>query len=107
MTTWTYPATVERLVDGDTLRLVLDLGLHIQRTDNVRIAHINAPELSTDAGKAALAYASTIVRIGDSVTFMSAKLDKYGRPLGVLTLPNGQDYGSLMLESGNAIPYEG
>jgi endonuclease YncB( thermonuclease family) len=107
VTTWTYPALVDRIVDGDTFRLTLDLGLHIYRTENVRIAHINAPELSTLEGKHAAAYVATLVRPGDAVTFFSAKLDKYGRPLGTLTLPDGRDFGALMLEVGHAVPYEG
>lgn len=51
MTTWTVPATVARVVDADTLALVLDLGWHITLTTNARVAGIDAPELSTDAGK--------------------------------------------------------
>ncbi len=107
MTSWTYPSVVERLVDGDTLRLELDLGLHIYRHDSVRIAHINAPEMSTAEGRAALAFAATLVRPGESVTFVSTRLDKYGRPLGTMLLAGGQDYGTLMLENGHAVPYEG
>lgn len=102
MTSFTYPAVVVRLVDGDTVRLSLDLGLHIWRTDNCRIAGINAPELDTDAGKIAAAAAATLLRPGDVVTFTSKALDKYGRPLGAITLADGQDFGTVMVAAGHA-----
>jgi endonuclease YncB( thermonuclease family) len=102
MTTWTYPATVVRVVDADTIRLSLDLGLHIWRTDNCRILGINAPELNTIEGKDALRYAAELLPIDTEVTFVSKRLDKYGRPLGTVTR-NGVDFGQLMLDAGHAV----
>lgn len=107
MTVWTYPATVIRVVDGDTIRLNLDLGLHIWRTDNCRIAGINAPELNTVEGKVAAAAAGELLHAGDAVTFVSRQLDKYGRPLGDLQLADGSDFGQRMLAGGYAVPYAG
>jgi endonuclease YncB( thermonuclease family) len=107
VTTWSYPATVLRVVDGDTIRLHLDLGLHIWRIENVRIANINTPELSTTAGRAAKRYTEQLLSAGTPVTFVSKTLDKYGRPLGTITLPDGTDYGAAMLAAGHAVPYEG
>lgn len=105
MTAWTYPAVVLRVVDGDTVRLNLDLGLHIWRTDNCRIAGINAPETNTPAGRAAAAYAAELLPPDTRVTFTSERLEKYGRPLGRLTLADGRDLAALMLAAGHAIPY--
>lgn len=103
MTTWRVPAAVDRLVDGDTVRLALDLGWHIQLTDNVRIAHINAPELSTPAGLAARDYAATLLPAGAQVMFTSHSRDKYGRCLGDLQLPDGRDFATEMLIAGHAV----
>jgi micrococcal nuclease len=102
---WTYPAVVVRVVDGDTVRLNLDLGLHIWRTDNCRIAGINAPETSTPAGTAAAAYAAKLLPAGAAVTFASERLEKYGRPLGRLVLADGRDFATVMLAAGHAVPY--
>lgn len=101
---WTYPATVVRVVDGDTVRLNLDLGLHIWRTDNCRIAGINTPELGTAAGSAAKAAAESLLPVGAAVVFTSTALDKYGRPLGRLTR-GGADFAEAMLAAGHAVPY--
>lgn len=102
MTIWTYPAVVNRIVDGDTIRLELDLGLHIWRTDNCRILGINAPELNTPEGVAAKRYAVELLPVDAEVLFESRQLDKYGRPLGRLTR-NGVDFGQLMLDGGHAV----
>lgn len=103
-----YAATVLRVVDGDTVHLDADLGFYLELHDrSVRIAHINAPELSTDAGKAAKAYAEGLLGVGSSVTLLSHELDKYGRVLGSISLADGRDFGKLMLDAGMALPYEG
>lgn len=104
MTTWTVPATVLRVVDGDTVHLELDLGWHTFRTENCRIAEINAPELSTDAGKAARDYAQQLLPVDAAVTFVSRRLDNYGRPLGHI-LRDGVDFGQAMVAAGHAVPF--
>lgn len=104
---WTYPATVIRVIDGDTIRLDLDLGLRIWRTDNCRIAGINTPEMNTAAGKAAKAYAETLLTPGLYVMFESLQLDKYGRPLGAITGLMLGDFARAMLAAGHAVPYAG
>jgi|SRR6266516_326124 len=103
-----YPATVVRVVDGDTVHLSVDLGFYVELHDrSVRIAHIDAPELSTDAGKAAKAYAQGLLGVGSQVTLLSHELDKYGRVLGSLTLSDGRDFGKAMIDAEQAVPYEG
>lgn len=81
---WTVPAKVLDVVDGDTIRLQLDLGWRITYTARVRIAGINAPEMKTPEGLQAKQHAQTLLQPGDEVTFLSKGFDKYGRPLGHL-----------------------
>lgn len=109
-----YPGVVRDWHDGDTCHVDIDLGFFesLRAYDinggprvSCRIFGINAPELSTAAGKTALAYAQQICPPGTKVTVTSHGLDKYGgRFDGSLTLPDGQDFASLMLSSGNAVP---
>jgi micrococcal nuclease len=98
------PATVLEVVDGDTLRLELDLGWHIKYTTRVRIARINAPECKTPEGDAAKSYANTLVHPGDEVIFTSQRLDKYGRPLGTVTYGgfSAKDFADDMVHAGHA-----
>lgn len=108
MTVWTVPAIVDRVVDGDSIHLVLDLGWHLTYAVLARVAHINAPELADKpAGPAARAHAAELLPPGTVVTFVSHSLDKYGRPLGDVLLTDGGDFGMLMIAAGHAVPYEG
>src|SRR6266516_1407728 len=96
-----YPATVVRVVDGDTVHLSVDLGFYVELHDrSVRIAHIDAPELTTDAGKTAKIYAQELLPVGSRVTLYSHELDKYGRVLGTITLADGRDFGQTMIDAG-------
>jgi endonuclease YncB( thermonuclease family) len=118
VTVWTVPATVLRVVDGDTLMLKLDLGWHISYEARCRLIGVNAPELSTDEGAAARLWVinklsdAGVHPLGndypDPVTLVSHALDKYGRPLGqvLVSTPQGEtfDLGLELLESGHAVP---
>ncbi len=107
---WTVPGTVQRVIDGDTIVMRLDLGWRVAREkEPVRIYGINSPELNTDEGKVAKAFAESLLPQGTAVTVVSLKLlgqiDKYGRTLAALTLPDGSDFGTQMIQGGYAVEY--
>lgn len=108
MNAWTVPATVVRVHDGDTLVADLDLGWHVTlQAQSIRLARINAPELSTPSGKAALAFIDTLLGPGDHVTVLSHELDKYGRVLGEVSLADGRNLSDVMVAAGHAVPWDG
>ena len=108
-----YPAKVLNVHDGDTITLDIDLGYdHLiagQDWDgktrlSCRVFGINAPELSTQAGKDALAYAQTLLNVGDRCKVTSHGWDKYGgRFDGEITLADGRDFGTVMIATGHAV----
>jgi endonuclease YncB( thermonuclease family) len=123
-----YKATVVNIHDGDTIDVDLvvdrtgkvkgdiDLGFGLHRTprghelprQSVRLAGCNAPELSTDAGKAALAFLETVLSVGDEVTVLSTGWDKYAPRIdGQVTLPDGRDLTEVMIAAGQAAPWDG
>lgn len=111
-TTWTVPARVVRVVDGDTLILDLDLGWKTWRLgERCRLAGINCPEMDTEAGVFARDFVQSRLYfpapVGDArllVTFASHSLDKYGRPLGHVKLADGRILNTLILDAGHAVP---
>jgi endonuclease YncB( thermonuclease family) len=103
---YVYPATVATVHDGDTLRAVCDLGFHATLTVDVRLDGINARELHTPGGREAREQLAALV-LGQQVTLTSLGLDKYGRCLGRLTLPDGSDVATAMVGAGYAAPYSG
>ena len=105
--TWNVPGVVVYVHDGDTVTLDLDLGWYLTYRQHVRVAHINAPELATPEGKLSAAFASQLLPPGTIVALSSIGLDKYGRSLGEILLPDGRDFGTIMLSMNFAVPYEG
>lgn len=113
---WSVPATVLRVIDGDTLMLRLDLGWHITYEARCRLIGVNAPELDTEAGRAARVWVMDRLTdvggdsfgAGATVTLVSHKLDKYGRPLGQImgSTPQGDvfDLGLELMNAGHAVP---
>jgi micrococcal nuclease len=91
MMQYIYQATLERVVDGDTVDIVIDLGFSTFRRERIRLYGIDAPEINTDAGKIAKGFVEewfwdnpkffveTIV-----VNGKGGKRDKYGRYLGTI-----------------------
>lgn len=78
--TMTFPhVKLVRVVDGDTLRLDVDLGFNTWRLNEpYRLAHINAPELSTSSGIDVKAKLTD--RIRDlPLSIICYGKDKYGR----------------------------
>lgn len=81
---YTYRAKLNRVVDGDTVWLDVDLGFHVTMAMNFRLAGINCPEVvgaTKEAGLAAKAETLRLLQLG-SITVKSQKTEKYGRWLG-------------------------
>jgi len=124
-----YKATVAAIHDGDTIDVDLvlvehighlahdhDLGFNVHRApagvvlerQSVRAYGCNAPELSTAAGKASLAFLQTLLKVGDEITLLSHGWDKYGGRIdGQITLPDGRDMVTVMIAAGHAVAWSG
>jgi hypothetical protein len=50
---------VDKIKDGDTFVMTLDLGFGLTSTLNIRLADIDTPEIRTDPGTLARAYSAT------------------------------------------------
>ena len=85
---YTYAAKVERVVDGDTAVLLIDVGFDLMIRQHVRFYGVNAPEHGTPDGDAAKAWTTAKLPPGASVVIQTIKdkTEKYGRLLGKLYL---------------------
>ena len=85
-----YKADLIRVVDGDTVDLVIDLGFDTLRKERFRLYGVDAPEMNTAEGKAAKAWLIGILGPYGAIYVQTiqletkAKRDKYGRFLAVL-----------------------
>lgn len=66
-----YRGVVDLVHDGDTVYAKLDVGFDLTVYTRIRIDGINAPELSTQAGKDARDFARTLLAPGDAVEVVS------------------------------------
>ena len=104
-------AYVTRVVDGDTLHLMVDLGCDTSLAMTVRLSGLDAPEMNTIEGKAAKAYVEHWVADNGPRFVLRTEKDKrekFGRYLADLLPENGND--SLcrsLLIYGYAHPYDG
>lgn len=85
-----YRAECVKVVDGDTVRMRVDLGFHLTFTDNFRLAGVDTPELrSRDEGERsraqkAKAAVEALLASDRELMIRTEKSDKYGRWLAHL-----------------------
>ena len=85
-----YKAELIRVVDGDTVELMIDQGFSNFTKQTMRLYGIDAPEMNTAEGKEAKAWLIGILGPYDAIYVQTiqlstkAKRDKYGRFLAVL-----------------------
>lgn len=101
---YTYNAKLIKIVDGDTLDVIVDLGFDVFKKIRCRLANINAPEMNTDAGKASKQYLVNLIPVNSDIVIKSKKYDKYGRSVATIYF-NDININDLMLHEGYAIPY--
>ena len=109
---YVYKATIERVVDGDTIDVTLDLGfdvrLHKQRC---RLAGIDTPESRTRdlaEKKLGLAAKDRLIELCvGSITIKSFGKGKYGRILAIPFTEDGKDVCQMLIKEGHAVEYDG
>ncbi len=105
---------ITKVVDGDTLDAIIDLGFGITKKERIRIAAIDAPETRTrnlhekKLGFEAKAWLKKHVEYCDNVIIKTEKEGKYGRILGWLyTDEFSISLNEVMVEKGYAWTYTG
>ena len=110
-----YSCKVDRVVDGDTIDVVLDLGFDILYRCRVRLYGIDTPESRTRnkdekvRGKLAGAYLKNAVKKGKKVIIETKLKDskgKFGRVLGNVVV-DGVNINQSMIDHYHAAAYFG
>jgi micrococcal nuclease len=101
--------TVLRVVDGDTLHVLADLGCDIALAMTVRLYGVNAPERGTPAGPVATRFVQAwLAKHGPTFELRTVKdsREKFGRYLADLVPADGTpSLCSALLTSANAVIY--
>lgn len=101
-----YEAGVERVVDGDTVDVVIHLGLDVYRAERLRLRGIDTPKIrgeERDEGLRSKAEVDRLLPRGTGVLLstISDKRGKYGR-LIALVFVNGTNLNEHLVNSGFA-----
>ena len=119
-----YHAVVDRVVDGDTLDVTIDLGFHTHIKTRVRMEGMNAPESRTrdleekERGLAAKARLQEIIEYNKNHCILRVSgLGKYGRALATVFVNNLSpvakegitlvDVNKQLIKEGHAVEYDG
>jgi micrococcal nuclease len=120
-----YNAKIDRVVDGDTIDVIIDLGFSVWKKIRVRMEGINTPESRTrdkEEKKRGLAAKDRLVEIlefnNNKCVLKVSGVGKYGRALATVLVEslsplkgeNGItliDVNKQLIEEGHAVEYHG
>lgn len=106
------PASLPRVVDGDTVEVTISLGWHIYLREIVRLYGVNCPETHgpkrSNAGFTAALFTAEWLKEAKSLEIESlsfeSRTDKYGRTLArIYRNDDPVSLNQALLDSGNAI----
>jgi micrococcal nuclease len=80
-----YYTKIDKVVDGDTVDVFIDLGFSVWHKERIRLAGIDTAEKNTPLGKALKQFLVANIE-GKIIRLQVSKSDKYGRYLGVAFL---------------------
>ena len=116
-----YKAKLIRVIDGDTIDAMIDLGFNTWVKKRIRLAGINAYETRTrdkkekEKGLLAKRRFQQILKEGEEFTFKSHGVGKYGRCLGDVYVVKryiksdryqGKSVNQMMIKEGHAKEYK-
>ena len=114
MSLYTYKVKVMRVIDGDTVDVMIDLGFNVWVKNRIRLFSINAPEIRTKDLEEKNKGTASKVRLeellsGESgsdrvLTLRSHGLDKYGRCLGTFYANEKENWESCILQEQGMAP---
>ena len=110
-----FVSSVDRVVDGDTVDVIIDLGFDLKKKERVRLAGIDTPESRTRdleekaMGLEAKDHLTGMLEGADKLIVRTEKDGKYGRMLGWFYKNEESKYSinQTMIEQGYAWEYDG
>ena len=110
-----FVKSVDRVVDGDTIDISIDLGFDLTKKERVRLAGIDTPEKRTkdqrekEMGYQATEFLEMHLMEATKLTVRTEKDGKFGRMLGWLykTDTDTMSINQIMIDKGYAWSYDG
>jgi len=110
-----FVKSVDRVVDGDTIDISIDLGFDLTKKERVRLAGIDTPEKRTkndkekEMGYQATEFLEMHLMEATKLTVKTEKEGKFGRMLGWLykSEEDTMSINQIMIDKGYAWAYDG
>lgn len=102
---------IVKVIDGDTVDILIDLGFSVYHKERVRLSGIDTPEMNSknvlekEMAKKAKTFITTWLKEQKNLTIKTYKDDKYGRLLGEIFGNGGVCVNNLLMEKGLAWDY--
>lgn len=104
---WVRNGAVERVIDGDSLVVLVDLGYRAYLKARIRLLGIDTPERGEPGWAEARDNLAALAPAGAACVVTTVGPDKYGdRWDGTVTV-NGVDLAQAQLAAGLGVPYSG
>jgi len=108
---FTCAAYIEKVIDGDTFNVWIDLGFNTWIGETLRLRGLDCPEVGTKEGDEAKVFVQSLLKESQLVIIRSSKAEKYGRYLADVYIPQGEEpdpetdiyLNNLLLETGRAV----
>ncbi len=103
---YTYKAYLERVIDGDTLLVNIDLGFSVFIEQRLRLRGLDAPELGTSQGNASKKFVESRLKDCNFLIIKTHGSDKYDRYLVDVFYLKGEDNEDKVLKDGTFLNNE-
>lgn len=111
---YTYKAYVQKIIDGDTIWLIIDCGFRVWIKQKIRLRGIDTPSMETKKGRESFKFVSNALKSLPFVIIKSHGRDKYDRYLidviylkdeqnPLLVLKKGAFLNQVLLDEGLAV----
>lgn len=108
-----FPVKVDRVVDGDTINIVIEKHPESLKNVSVRILNLDTPELrgkcdkEKNLAKQAKLFLIKLLPAGSTIDLKNVKFDKYGGRVDADVEFNGQDVADLIKKRFLGVRYDG
>lgn len=110
---WYYSGKVEKIVDGDTMDVMIDLGFHIYKHQRIRLHQIDTPEMNSrvvDERKAARRAKDRLIELcpigSDIIIYVHKLTGKSGRCIATAYCDIQTDKGMQNIPVQNVLIHE-
>jgi len=101
-----YRGVCERVIDGDTLLVAIDLGFDVWVKQRIRLRGINCPERGSDAGTRATAFVEERIVSGTTLIIQTFAIDIHGRYVADIFYLNGETNKEKIFRDGRFLNQE-